>query len=775
MKAIAPQGRHTMRVEDAALLTGQGCFSDDVFVEGMVAGVFVRSPHAHARITGIALDEALGQPGVLTVLTGADMAAAGVGSLSRPPPLAGRDGKPLVVPHRPVLAGERVVHIGEAVALVVAETEAAARDAADLVDVAYEPLPAITEAEAALEPGAAQIWPEAQGNLAIDWQGPGGEPEEAAEIERIFSTAETVISARITNQRIAGVPMETRGATAQYDAAADRITLHAPSQSSAAVKGQLCAIMGLEPEQLQVLSPDVGGAFGLKTPPHVEYAAIMVAAKKLGRPVHWMASRAEAFLSDHQARDNVSKASLAMDGQGRFLALKVDGVTNLGGYLVSSGALIATISVANCFPAMYDIPHVSVRIRLAFTNTVPTGAYRGAGRPEANYIMERLVDVAARRTGIDPVELRRRNLIPPESMPYRTPSGGIYDSGEFATVMDKALALADRKGFAARRAESEGRGRRRGFGISCFLEHAGGGPTEGAVLEVAGGTVTVRLGMQASGQGHATLFSSLVAERLGVPEAQVVVEQGTSELPIKGGPAVGSRTTNAAGKAVITGAAQLIEKARAVAAELWEAEPEQVEYGEDGYLDLPGTNQRLSLFELAGQVPEADALKTITQVDAVNTWPNGCHIAEVEIDPETGETALVSYVAVDDCGTVLDHTMATGQVVGGIVQGVGQALMEAVVYDPTGQLLTGSFMDYAMPRADDLPMFETTFHEVPCTTNPLGVKGLGEAGTTAALAAVMNAIADALPEGAGEGLDMPATPERVWRACLSSSRFVIQL
>lgn len=754
-------GRPTRRTEDAPLLRGEGRFIDDLSVEKQLSAVFVRSQYAHANIRSVDVTEALAQPGVVAVLTTADMEAAGVGTLSRPPPQAGRDGSPLVTPFRPVLAKDRVVHIGEPLALVVAETLAAARDAADLVAVDYDALPAVTDASAALGEDAPQIWPEAPGNLALDWLPPAIPDEKVAEVKRIMAEAARVVRIRVVNQRLAGAPMETRGATAIYDAVRDHYTLHSPSQSAHALKGGLATIMGLRAEQLRVLSGDVGGAFGLKTPPYPEQAVLLVAAKVTGRPVHWMATRSEGFLSDHQGRDNVSEAALALDENGRFLALDVSAVVDLGAYVVSSGALIATISFANCLPSLYDIPHVAVNVRLAFTNTVPTGAYRGAGRPEANYVMERLVDAAARDTGIDPFELRRRNLIPARAMPYSSAVGNIYDSGDFEGVLDQAMTLAAVDGFAARRRASEVLGLKRGLGISCFLEHAGGGPTEGAEMHFDGDRLIVQLGMQASGQGHATVFRRLTAERLGIAEDQVVVLEGDSDVPFKGGPAVGSRSTNAAGVAILDGVEKLTARARAVGAVLLEADEGEVAY-RDGYVEVSGTNRRLSLFDLAAEAATRDlSLTTVAQVDAYNTYPNGCHIAEVEIDPETGVTTLVSYAGVDDSGVVLDPTLAVGQIIGGLAQGFGQALMERVVYDGDGQLISGSFMDYAMPRANDMPPIETAFHPVPCQTNPLGVKGIGEAGSTAALAAVMNAIADAIPGGAA--IDMPATPERVWQ------------
>ncbi|CAN5136982.1 xanthine dehydrogenase family protein molybdopterin-binding subunit [soil metagenome] len=754
----------TLRVEDGPLLRGTASFSDDLHIDGQLHAVFVRSVHAHARITAIDIGPALA-PGIVAVLTADDIHKAGVGTVSRPPPQNGLDGSALIVPHRPALATERVVHIGEAVALVVAESLALARDAADRVVVDYEPLPVVTDATAALAAGAPVVWPEV-GNLALDWMIPT--PASAAEVDAVLAAAPHAVRITVVNQRLAGVPLEPRGATALFDPSSGRYVLHAPSQAAHSLKAALVAIMGLQPSHLQVLSGHVGGAFGLKTPAYPEHPALLVAAKLTGRPVHWMATRSESFLCDHQGRDNVTEAALALDEDGRFLALKATAVTNLCAYVASSGAIIATNGFANCFPAQYAIPKVSVGVRLAFTHTVPTGAYRGAGRPEANYVIERLIDTAARQLGIDRIELRRRNQVAPAAMPFRNAIGTTYDSGDFAAAMEKAADLAHLASFGERRADSEQRGKRRGIGVSCFLEHAGGGPTEGAVLEFVGGTLVLRLGMHASGQGHATVFRNLLARPLGIAPDGIAVEQGDSELPIRGGPAVGSRSTNAAGAAIVVGAAKLVATARAEAATLLEAAPESVSY-DSGFFDVAGTNRRISLFALAEELARAGAaarLATVVQADATSTYPNGCHIAEVEVDPDTGNVAVVGYTAVDDCGVVLDHTLAEAQIVGGLAQGFGQALMERIVYDETGQLLSGSLADYAMPRAEDMPPIVSAFHEVPCRTNELGVKGIGEAGPSASIGAIMNAIADAIP---GVQIDMPATPEKIWRACREKS------
>ncbi|MFI5003218.1 MAG: xanthine dehydrogenase family protein molybdopterin-binding subunit, partial [Reyranellales bacterium] len=530
---------------------------------------------------------------------------------------------------------------------------------------------------------------------------------------------------------------------------------------------QLAASMSLRPDQLRLLTGDVGGAFGMKTAAYAEYVALLVAAKKIGRPVHWMSSRSEAFLSDNLARDTITEAELALDADGRFLALRVSAIAAVGAFLSSHGAFIASSNFARCFPGVYHIPRIAVEVRCVFTNTVQLGPYRGAGRPEANYALERLVEAAARASGIDPIALRRRNLITPGMLPYASAVGTRYDSGDFAAVLDKALALARFDSFAERQAQSARSGKRRGVGVSCFLEHAGGVAGDETALSFPGsGTMVVALAMQASGQGHASLYRRLAAARLGIAETTVEVRQGDTDFDLAGFGAIASRSTTATGSALVRTIELVVEKGRGIASLLLEVAEADIDYAE-GHFRVAGTDRRLSLFEVADRAHEiGQSLDTKGKAEVPQTFPNGCHIAEVEIDLETGVVTLLAYTAVDDCGTLLDPVLVEGQTQGGIAQGVGQALSEEAVFDPaTGQLLTGSFMDYALPRADTLPMFTAAAHPVPCTTNPLGVKGAGETGTTGALAAVMNAIADAIPGDPGAGLDMPATPEKVWRAC----------
>ncbi len=760
------------RVEDDVLVRGRGRYAADAPLPEQTYAYFVRSPHAFARIVSVDVSAALGATGVVGILTAKDM--DGVGSLGRHPPLAGRGGKALVLPHRPALAAERAMHIGEPVAMVVAETAVAAQDAGELVAIEYEALAPVIDAREALSPGAPRLWPQAPDNLAVDWPGPAAHPDaNARQVAEIFATAKFVARIAVINQRMAVASMEPRGATASYDAATDRYTLRVCSQGTTAMRDPVATIMQIPKERLRVLTDDVGGAFGLKTGPYPEYIAQLVGAKKLGRPIHWMSGRSEGFLSDNQARDLYSEAELALDEKGRFLALRIRNTGNLGAYVGAVGANIPTLNFTRCLPALYDIKHIDISARCAFTNTLATAPYRGAGRPEANYVLERVVEEASRVTGIDPAKLRRRNLIPATAMPYKTAVGTTYDSGDFAPILDKALALADYNGMKARRRDAKKRGRYRGIGVSCMLEHAGGSPIEGAWLTFPGnGTLTVNLNVQSTGQGHASVFPRLVAERLGIPGDKVNHRHGDSALEIAGYASVGSRSAMTAGASIVKCIGLIVEKGRRVAATMLEAGESDIAYG-GGYFGIVGTDRRISLFDLAARAAELkklgeieEDLDTKTTTETPLSFPNGVHVAEIEIDPLTGHMDIVAYTAVDDCGNTLDAMIVEGQLHGALAQGLGQALMEQVFYDESGQLITGSFQDYALPRAADMPPdIRDALHNVPATTNPLGVKGVGEAGTTASIAAVMNAVADAIPGGAGAHLDMPVTAARLWEAC----------
>ena len=769
-----PHAQHSFkgRVEDDVLVRGHGRYIADAPLPHQAYAYFVRSPHAFAKIVSIDIEAAAKAPGVVGVLTGKDTAETG--SIGRHPPVAGRGGTTLVMPHRPALATERVVHIGEPVAMVVAETFAAAQDAAESVTVEYEELAPVTDARAALEDGAPQIWPQAPGNIAVDWLGPNPDPQANAHaVDAAFASAKYVARITAMNQRMNTNSMEPRGATASYDPATDTYTTRTCSQGAGAMRDNILGIMNLPKERVRVITEDVGGAFGLKTGAYPENIALLVGAKKFGRPIHWMATRSEAFLSDNQARDIYSEAELALDEKGKFLALRIRNVGNLGAYVGAVGANIPTMNFARCLPGMYDIKLIDMSAKCAFTNTLPTAPYRGAGRPEASYVLERVVDEAARVSGIDPVKLRRRNLIKKSQMPYKTAVGTTYDSGDFEPILDKALDLADYDGFKKRRREAARRGKYRGFGVCCLLEHAGGAPTESAMLTFPGdGTLLLSLGVQNTGQGHATVFPKVIAEHLGIPREKIPHRHGDSTMELKGYASVGSRSAMTVGHSLVKAMEAIITKGKPIAATMLETGEPDIVYNA-GRFEVVGTDRRVSLFEVAARAADmkkrgeiAEDLDTRTTTDTPLSFPNGVHIAEVEIDPDTGAMTIIAYTAVDDCGRALDHKIVEGQLHGSVAAGLGQALMEQIVYDNgNGQLVTGSFMDYAMPRADDMPPLRDALHNVPATTNPLGVKGVGEAGTTAAISAVMNAIADAIPGGAGNHLDMPASAQRLWEAC----------
>jgi carbon-monoxide dehydrogenase large subunit len=769
-----PDSHHTrtIRVEDDYLLRGAGRYMADAPLPGQAYASFVRSPHACADVKSIDTKTALAMKGVLAVITATDIKAENVGNLSQHPPLVGRGGAKLIMPIRPALAGERVRHIGEAVAMVIGETLAAAQDGAEAVEVDYGPRDAVTDLREAIKQAAPQVWPEASGNIALDWPGLAANPDEmAAKVDEAIKSAAHVARVSLVHQRINAASMEPRGGTASYDPANGSYLLRVCSQGARAMRDSMATVMGVPPTKLRVVTEEVGGAFGLKTGPYPEYVAMLVGAKKIGRPVHWMSGRNESFLSDNHARDAYSEVELAIDDKGKFTALRIRHLGNMGAYIGAVGANVQTQNMVRCLPCMYDIKLIDAQAKCVFTNTVPTAPYRGAGRPEASYCVERVVDEAARVTGIDPIRLRKRNLIPPKAMPYKTAVGTTYDSGDFAAVVDKGLKLADYAGFQQRKRQSKKRGLLRGLGICAVLEHSGGAPLEGTQVSFPGGErLMFTMNVQSTGQGHATIFPRLVAERLGIKPEQVGHSHGDSAHEIAGYASVGSRTAMTAGHAMVKTLEAMLAKGKKVAAAVLEAGEGDIEY-KNGAFNVVGTDRKLSLFEAAARAKEmkqkgeiAEDLDTKVNAETPLTFPNGCHIAEIEIDPQTGHSRLAAYSALDDSGNILDHTIVSGQVHGAVTMGVGVAMMEQAVYDDGGQLVTASFMDYAMPRAEDLPMFKDDVHVVPATTNPLGVKGAGEAGTTAAISAIMNAFADAIP-GAGAKIQMPATPEKVWKAC----------
>jgi aerobic carbon-monoxide dehydrogenase large subunit len=766
---------HTMqaRVEDDALVRGHAKFMDDSLLPNQTYAAFVRSPHAHAHVLSVQIDAARQANGVLAVLTAADMKEAGVGSVSRHPPMAGRGDSKIAMPFRPSLA-EKVMHVGEPVAMVVAESTAAALDAADLVTVEYEELPAIVDLIETMKSGAAQLFDDAPGNLCIDW--PGTMPSEDNEraVADIIAKAPHVARVSVTNQRMVVASMETRGATGVYDHATASYTLYACSQGADSLRGQVAAVMGVSNDKLRVITEDVGGAFGMKTPCYPEYPALLVAARKLSRPVHWQSTRSEAFVTDTQARDTLTHAELALNEQGKFLALRVRHLCNQGAYVSTAGVNINTANFARCLPGMYRIPKIDVAVACYFTNTIPIGPYRGAGRPEANYALERVVEEAARITGIDPLRLRRKNLIPASAMPHKTAVGNTYDSGDFPTIVEQAAELADYENFSKRRREAAKRRKLRGIGISCMLEHAGALPMEQASVTFStDDKIILACNVQSTGQSHATVFPRVLAGKLGIDPAQIQHRHGDTAFGLTGFASVGSRSAMCVGAAIVHVTDVLLAKGKKVASALLEASESDIQYHE-GNFSVVGTDRKISLFETARRAREVgghndipDSLDTKEKAEAPLTFPNGCHIAEVEIDPDTGAFDIVTYTAVDDPGNMLDKIVVEGQVHGSIAQGLGQALVENAIYDTgSGQLMTGSFMDYGMPHAHNMPVeLREATHSVPSTTNPLGVKGTGEAGTTAAIAAVMNAISNAIPNGAADHMEMPATPGKVWQAC----------
>jgi carbon-monoxide dehydrogenase large subunit len=756
------------RIEDDALLRGQGRFGDDAKAAGALAACFTRSPHGYARIERINVSAAKSVPGVMAVFTAVDLAEAHYHSISHAHPIPGRGGKVAVSPHRPALAEKRVMHVGEPVAMVVAQSLSAAQDAAEKIVVDYAPLDAVTDARAAIAASASQLWPEAPSNIGFDWTAPADpEGNKQVALDRAFKEAAHVVRVELVNQRLIVAALEPRSATASYDPASKTFTLRCPTQGVANIRGQVAGSLNVKPEELRVLTDDVGGAFGMKGAAHPEYVALLHAARALGKPVHWLSTRSEAFVSDAQGRDSFWTVELALNRRGRFLGLRVNCLGNMGAYFTPVGHFIVTTHISGCLPAVYDIPHAQVNTRCVFTNTLPTAPYRGAGRPEASYLLERVIAAAADQTGIDAAELRRRNLIKPEQMPYTTAFGNTYDSGDFPAAFERALALAGYEGFAVRKKAGKKARKLRGIGIGCYLEIAGAFPEEAARIAFPGGNrVTVSVGAGASGQGHRTVFAQVAARRLGIAPEVVTVTAGDSARDVPGFGSVASRSAMMTGGAIARTADMVIEKGKRVAAMLLQAAEADLTF-RDGKFSV--ANRDVSLFEVAERSAElkkqgviAESLDTLDKVKLPPSFPNGCHVAEVEIDADTGALDIVSYVAVGDCGNVLDDVIVTGQIHGGVAQGLGQALTENAIYDAGGQLVTGSFMDYALPRAADVPAMTVEHRAVACRTNPLGIKGTGEAGTTAAPPALINAILDALPKGAT--LNMPATPERIWRA-----------
>jgi carbon-monoxide dehydrogenase large subunit len=769
----ARHGKREVRLEDDALVRGAGRFIDDARFPNQSFAAFVRSPHAHAKIISVDTAAARQSKGVLLVLTGADIKAAGLNTAGKHPPLPGRGGKDLIQPFRPVLAHDKVRFVGEAIAVVVADTVGRAMDGADLVVVEYDELPAVVDPRDGIKPDAPQLHDEAANNTAIDWPGMVESAENERAVDEIIKSAPHVARVDVHHQRIATMSMETRGANARYDAKTETYDLRVCSQSAGTVRNQLAPVLGVPPDKLRVTTEDVGGAFGMKTPTYPEYPALCVAAKKLNRPVAWMSTRSEAFMTDTPGRDAWTETELALDDKGKFLALRMRHICGQGAYVTPAGIGINTNNVVRCLPGMYLIPKIDFSSRCVFTNTAPMGPYRGAGRPEANYALDRVVEEAARITGIDTARLRKKNFIPKSAMPYKTAVTTTYDSGDFPGIYAKAMELSDFDNFNKRRRESTRTNKLRGIGISCMLEHAGALPTEGALLSFPGGDrLIMGLNVQSTGQAHATVFGRVLSEKLGITREHIIHKHGDSTLEIPGFASVGSRSAMAATHALLKTSDVMLTKGKKAAAVMLEASEGDIQY-RDGFFSVVGTDRKVSLFETAERAKElvkkgqlAETLDSKEKADTPLTFPNGVHIAEIEIDPDTGKLDVVRYTAVDDCGIALNPMIVEGQVQGSMAAGLGQALTEQVVYDSAGQLLTATFMDYGAPRAHHMPVeLREAMHSTPATTNPLGVKGTGEAGTTAAIAAVMNAVANAIPNGAADHMQMPATAFKIWEAC----------
>ena len=757
-------GQPVPRKEDPTLLRGEGRYTDDINLPGQAYAVMVRSKIAHGVLKGIDLQAARAMPGVLAVLTHADLDAAGFGPLKCEMNIPDRDGKPMKTPPRPSLAKGKVRYVGEAVACVVAETAVQAKDAAEAVELDIEELPAVTSPAEALAAGAPQIHDDAPGNLVLDFH-----YGDAEAVKKAFAAAAHVTRLEINSNRIVVNPMEPRSAIGSYEN--DRWVLRLGCQGVMGIRGGLARnVLNTTPDKVRVLTGNVGGSFGMKSQVYPEYGPLLLAAKRLGRPVKWTDERSESFLSDHHGRDHQRVAELALDKNGKFLAVRLSGTGNAGAYIYPP--MPATTNAVKNIIDVYATPAMEVNSKVVFTNTTPLAAYRGAGRPEGNYYMERLIDTAAREMGIDRAELRRRNHIAPQQMPYKAPSGMNYDSGEFTAILDKALHAADWDGFEKRRAESAARGKLRGRGIGQYLEVTGPPAKEyGGIRFEADGTVTMLSGTLDYGQGHASPFAQVLSEQTGIPFERLRLLQGDSDQLKVGGGTGGSKSALVASQAFLEAGDKLIEQGKQIAAHVMEASAADIEFNR-GRFAIAGTDRSIGIMDLADKLrgglklpadlPQSLDISHISD-NPPFSFPNGCHVAEVEIDRETGVIEVERYFMVNDFGTVINPMLVAGQAHGGVVQGIGQALMEHAIFDAQGQPIAGTFMDYALPRAADAPDFSIENHSVPCKTNRLGVKGCGEAGCAGALPSVMNAIVDALSAFGVTHIDMPVTPEKVWR------------
>jgi len=759
-------GQGVSRFEDPRLLRGAGRYVDDIKLAGMAHGVVVRSQHAHARIKSLDVSAAKAAPGVLCVLTAADFKAAGWGDLPGHGGLKRRDGSPMLKTRYPILAEERVRWVGDPIAFVVAETVAQAFDAAELVDLVLEPLPAVTSTEAAAKPGAVKVWDDAPDNVCfVELIG------DKAATDAAFARADHVVKQKFVINRVTAASMEPRGAVGDYNAGDGRYTIYTAIQRPHPTRADFAKMMKIPESRIRIVTGDTGGSFGMKSPIFNEMPLVLLASKLTGRPVKWISTRTEAFLSDAQARDNVTEAEMALDKNGIMLGFRVKTIAAIGAYLQS--AMPAFVFNAGSLAGTYRTPAIHVDISAVFTHTNPIRPYRGNGRPEAGFVIERMVDCAADQLGIDPAELRRRNYVPASAMPYKTPLTFTWDCGEFEKNMDLALAQADVKGFKARKAEAAKRGKLRGLGFSNTIERAAPIGLEGAEVRFdRDGSLLLFSGANNQGQGHETAFKQIVCDRLGIDPREATYIQGDTDQVFFGEGTGGSRSSAMAGSAFHLASEKVVAKARAIAAHMLQVEPDELRF-EEGVFSTSKTNRTLSIKELApaaldpknlpkGMEPGLSATSVYSA--PVANYPNGVHVCELEIDRETGQVQIVRYNVVDDVGTVINPLLMHGQVQGGIAQGAGQALMEDIHFDAAGQLVTASFMDYAMPHAHDLCDMEIEANPVPTKTNPLGVKGVGEAGCVGALPAVVNAVVDALAEFGVRHIEMPATPERIWRA-----------
>ena len=762
-------GQPVRRTEDPRLVKGQGRFTDDIDLPGQVYAAIVRSRHAHGVIRDIDVAPAFEQPGMLGAYTGKDLARAGFGTLTCLIGFKNRDGTEMRKPPRPALPTDKVRFVGDPVAFVVADTPTRARDAAEAVLVTIDPLPAVIDLQDAVRPDAPQLYDEAPGNVALDYH--YGDP---AKVVAAFAKAAHLTRVRMVNSRLVVNAMEPRAAIGLYDAETQSWTLYSGSQGVMGLRARLATdILKVAPEKVRVLSGNVGGSFGMKGGVYPEYVCLLHAARELGRPVKWTNDRFDSFLSDHHGRDSEFVGELALDAKGRFLAVRLTGLANMGGYLGAMSPLSQTLNIVKNATSVYRTPEMEVSTRCVFTNTTVVGPYRGAGRPEANYFMERLIDVAAAETGIDRLALRRRNHVRPSEMPRLVASGMTYDSGNFGLMLDRAVEAADYKGFKERKRQSRKRGMLRGLGVGSYLEVTSPPNKELAAIRFeADETVTILTGTFDQGQGHHTAFAQVLSDRLGIPFERIRIVQGDSSELAGGSGTGGSRSIMASGTAILEAAAQVVERGRVLASAVLEAAPSDIEFDAGRFL-IAGTDRGIDVLELAAKVraglavvedgPQSLDVSHLTDPIA-SAFPNGCHVAEVEIDPQTGTVEVVKYSCVNDFGTIVNPLLVEGQLHGGIIQGIGQVIFERTAYDADGQLLTASFMDYALPRASVVPTIHFESHPVPARSNPLGAKGCGEAGCAGALTAVANAIVDALAHLGIRHLDLPATPERVWRA-----------